>query len=133
MKELIALGANTRCAADLLMYFERHPTVYVTTNHLASCVGYAPDVVEASIVTLIRAGLVVRRWQPRLTAALYRLAAEEWLSELARAASSTGGRRQLRRVLQSHELCRRATATNSRAKARLDRSRRVLRTSCVTL
>jgi len=132
LERLVALGVDTRCAADLLRYFQRHPTVYVTTDQLAACVGYAPDHIEAGILTLTRAGLLVQRRQPGLTAALYRLVAEAWLSELVRAASSASGRRQLRRVLRSHELCRRAAAANGRAEANLHRSDRLLRTVHLT-
>jgi hypothetical protein len=96
-------------------------------NQLASCVGYGVHDIEAGISTLTRAGLLMQRRQPRLTAALYRLVPDDWLSELARAASSTSGRRQLRRVLRAHELCRRAAATIARAEAQLDRSDRLLR------
>ena len=129
LQHLMALGADTRCAADLLRYFQRHPTVYVTTNQRASCVGYGPDDIEAGICILTRGGLLVQRRQPGLMATLYRLVAEEWLSELTRAASSPCGLQQLRRVLLSHELCRRAAATNGRAKAKLHRTKRLLRTA----
>lgn len=127
LQQLTALGADTRCAVDLLRYFQRHPTVYVTTDQLASCVGYISADVEAGISTLTCAGLLVQRRHRRLTATLYRLVAGASLPELARAASSPSGRRHLRRVLRSHELCRRAAATNARAEATLDHSDRVLR------
>ena len=127
-QKLMTLGADTRCAADLLRYFSRHPSLYVTTAQLASSVGHSQGDVEATISTLTQAGLIVQRRHQRLTAALYHLVAEEWLSELVQAASTVRGRRQLRRVLRSHELCRRAAATNARAIARLDRSARLLTT-----
>jgi hypothetical protein len=127
LQHLIALSADSRCAADLLRYFQRHPTVYLTTDQLASCVGYGPDDINAGILALTQAGLLVQRRQRGLTAVFYRLVVEGWLSELVRAASTVAGRRRLRRVLRSHELCRRAAATNARAQTNLDRSDRLLR------
>lgn len=127
LQELIEREAATRCAADLLRYFLRHPSAYVTTDQLASSVGYRPDDIEAGISALMRGGLLVQRRPVSLTAALYHLVREEWLSELARAASSAAGRRHLRQVLRAHELRRRATATNLRARLQLHRSDRILR------
>jgi len=106
--QLIALGVDTRCAVDLLRYFQRHPTAYVTTDQLASCVGYVSADIEGGIATLTRAGLLVQRRHRTLTAAVYRLVPGKSLSELARDASSAAGWQQLRRVLRSHELSRRA-------------------------
>jgi hypothetical protein len=126
LQHLITLRADTRCAADLLRYFYRHPRVFVTIDELASSVGYGRGSIEAAICTLTQGGLIVQRRHRRLTATLYHLVTEQWLSELARAASTARGRRLLRRVLRSHELCRRAAATNARANTRLDRSGRVL-------
>jgi hypothetical protein len=125
-QHLITLQADTRCAVDLLRYFYRHPSVYVTTDQLASSVGYGRDNIEAAIGTLTQGGLIVQRGHRRLTAALYHLVAEKWVSELAHAASTARGRRHLRLVLRSHELCRRAAVANARANARLDRSGRLL-------
>ena len=127
LQELIAREADTRCAADLLRYFLRHPSAYVTTAQLASSVGYGPDDIEAGISTLMRGGLLVQRRQVSVTAGLYHLVREEWLSELARATSSSAGRRHLRQLLRAHELRRRAAATNRRARAQLHRSDRILR------
>jgi hypothetical protein len=128
LQHLIKLRADTRCAADLLRYFYRHPRVYVTIDELARSVGYGPGNIEAAICTLTQGGLIVQRRHQRLTATLYQLvtAQQQWLSELARAASTARGRRRLRLVLRSHERCRRAAATNARANARLDRSWRLL-------
>jgi biotin operon repressor len=127
-QQLITLGADTRCAADLLRYFYRHPSVYVTTDQLGSSVGYSRGDIEAAICTLTQAGLIVQRRHQRLAAALYHLVAEEWLSDLAQAASTVRGRRQLRLVLRSRELCRRAAAANTRAGIRLHHSERLLAT-----
>jgi biotin operon repressor len=126
VQHLVTLRADTRCAADLLRYFYRHPSVYITTDQLASSVGYGRGDVEAAICTLTQGGLIVQRRHQRLTATLYQLVAEKWLSGLAQAASTARGRRQLRLVLRSHELFRRAAAANARAKARLDRSEKLL-------
>jgi hypothetical protein len=125
-QQLITLGADTRCAADLLRYLYRHPSVYITTDQLASSVGYGRGDIEAAICTLTQAGLIVQRRHQRLTAALYHLVAEEWLSDLSHAAATVRGRRQLRLVLRSRELCRRAAAANTRAYKRLCHSERLL-------
>ena len=126
LQQLITLGADTRCAADLLRYFYRHPSMYVTTDQLASSVGYGRSDIEVAICTLTQAGLIVQRRHQRLTAALYHLVAEEWLSDLAEAASTVRGRRQLRLVLRSRELCRRAAAANTRSYKRLSHSETLL-------
>jgi hypothetical protein len=126
LQHLITLRAETRCAADLLRYFYRHPRVYVTIDELATSVGYGPGNIEEAICRLTQGGLIVQRRHRRLTATLYQLVTEQWLSELAQAASTARGRRLLRLVLRSHELCRRAAVANARANARLDRSERLL-------
>ena len=127
-QQLITLGADTRCTADLLRYFYRHPSVYITADQLASSVGYGRGDIEAAICTLTEVGLVVQRRHNRLAAALYHLVAEEWLSDLAQATSTVRGRRQLRLVLRSRELCRRASAAITRADTRLLHSERLLAT-----
>jgi len=121
--QLIALGVNTRCAVDLLRYFQRHPTAYVTTDQLASCVGYVFADIEGAIASLTRAGLLMQRRHRRLTAAVYRLVPGQPLSELAKAASSASGWQQVRRVLRSHELSRVASVTNGAAPAGAGRTR----------
>jgi biotin operon repressor len=132
-QHLITLRADTRCAADLLRYLYRHPSAYVTTDQLASSVGYSRGDIETAICTLTQAGLIVQRRHQRLTAALYYLVAEEWLSDLAQATSTVRGRRQLRLVLRSRELCRRAAAATTRADMRLHHSARLLATIRRTL
>jgi DNA-binding MarR family transcriptional regulator len=128
-RQLAARGVDTRCAADLLKYFQRHPSIYITTSELAVRVGYSRGDIEAAISSLTRAGLLVERRRHHTCAAvLYRLVAEDWLSELAQAASSVRGRRQLRTVLRSRELCRRAAVVTARAEANLGRSATVLET-----
>ena len=120
----MARGVDTRCAVDLLRYFQRHPTAYVTTDQLASCVGYVSADIEGGISTLTRAGLLVQRRHRRLQAAIYRLATGKSLSDLARAASSSSGWQQLRRRLRPHDLSRRAAVTNGPAESPVDRARR---------
>src|SRR5262249_26180837 len=75
LQKLLTLAVDVRCAVDVLVYFYRHPNVYVTTGWLPARVGYRPEEVEAAIEALTRAGFIVQHRHPSLTAAvLYRLA-----------------------------------------------------------
>src|SRR5262249_42890478 len=59
-QDLLSLEVDVRCAVDLVMYFCRHPNVYVTMGGLAARIGYPPEDVEAGIDALVRMGFVVR-------------------------------------------------------------------------
>jgi hypothetical protein len=73
LQALVAANADARCATDLLLYFTRHPHVYVPIDRLAALVGYAETRVQSSIDALIQGGAIVQRRHPCLDAAMYRV------------------------------------------------------------
>jgi len=125
LQKLLTLAVDVRCAVDVLVYFYRHPNVYVTTGWLPARVGYRPEEVEAAIEALTRAGFIVQHRHPSLTAAvLYRLAESESAFEFVQTVDALRWRRQLYLMLRSRERCRRAVA----ADRRLERAERLLAT-----
>jgi hypothetical protein len=125
-RDLLTLEADARCAVDLLMYFQRHPDVYVTSEWLAARVGYGPEKVEAAIRALANAGVIVRRRHPSLPAVLYRVVdADRWPGSGA-IAYTARWRRQLYLVLRSRERGRRAAVAGARADANLERTTTLL-------
>jgi hypothetical protein len=129
VREILARDAvDTPCALDVLLYFHRHPNVYVTTDWLPARLGYVAQDVEAAIELLTSAGVIAQRRHAHLSAVLYRLAETPWSPEGAETASIGRWRRQLRLVRQARARCLRAAAHAARSRERLERTEALLAT-----
>ena len=94
---------KSSCDLDVLRFFHRHPRAFLNTLDLAQRVGYDTSEIDASIETLLMAGLVTS-FKPRegATARLYEFTPGRWATVLPRllwVASTADGRRALRRAL----------------------------------
>jgi DNA-binding transcriptional regulator GbsR (MarR family) len=122
LRELLARDADASCATALVMYFARHPHIYVTIDRLAVQVGYSAARVESSIEMLIRAGVIVQRRHAGLTAVMYRVSAPPWPQGLPATAFMSRWQRQIRLLRDARERCRRAALRAARADERLRRA-----------
>jgi len=57
---LKTLGIESLCQWDMLVFLDRHPSILVSTDHLALFVGYATAEVVAALGSLESSGLVER-------------------------------------------------------------------------
>jgi DNA-binding transcriptional ArsR family regulator len=100
-KNLELLGICHQSEWDLLTFIYRHGASLASADQLTRLVGYRKDVVEAALVALTSAGLIVRSRSSR-GVRLYRFAAWDiddskrlCLEELMRAGEDRAGRLQL--------------------------------------
>lgn len=126
LRELLAPDADARCMTALVVYFCRHPHIYVPTDRLAAHVGYTVDRVESSIETLIRAGVIVRRRHSGLGAVMCRVAAAPWPPGLPATAFMRRWQRQIGLLRNAHERCRRAALSTARAGDKLRRAEQLM-------
>lgn len=81
---------------DLLLFFVRHRRALLTSDYLASLLGYDSKQIGQSLEVLLGAGLLKRTQNPALTSRLYVLTPAGpgggWLPELLRFASTRAGR-----------------------------------------
>src|SRR5688572_9854227 len=80
-----AAGLREPCDLDLLLFFSRHPRVVLSSEQLATYVGYDVPQVARALDLLLRAGFMTRAMNPGTTGRLYFLEAahvEEWLQPL---------------------------------------------------
>ena len=99
---LTRIGVTRVCDLDLLMFFVRHRRALLTSESLASFLGYDRKDIAESLEVLMAAGLLTRMQTPAHAARLYVFADEtsgDWLPTLAAFASSREGRLALRRGL----------------------------------
>src|SRR5262245_21136684 len=94
---------KSSCDLDVLVFFQRHPRAFLSTFDLAQKVGYDTPEIDASIDTLLAAGLVTSsKPRQRATARLYEFTPGRWDTVLPRllwVVSTVDGRRVLRRAL----------------------------------
>jgi len=57
---LKTLGIESLCQWDMLVFLDRHPSILVSTDHIAHFVGYATAEVVAALDSLESSGLVER-------------------------------------------------------------------------
>ena len=57
---LKTLGIESLCQWDMLVFLDRHPSILVSTDHIALLVGYATDEVVAALDSLESSGFVER-------------------------------------------------------------------------
>ena len=126
LRELLALDADAHCATALVVYFSRHPHVYVTIDRLTAQVGYGADRVEACIDTLIRAGFIMQRRHAGLNAVMYRVSGPLWPPRLPGTQFMSRWWRQMRLVRNAHERCRRSALRAARADERIRRTGEII-------
>ena len=119
---------ETRCAADLLVYFHRHPNVFVTTDWLPSRIGYVAQDVDAAIESLTSAGVITQRRHAERDVVMYRLTATPWSPGSAQIESINRWRRQIWLLLEAYERCERAAVHAARARQRVERTEALLAT-----
>ena len=99
-----------RSDLDLLIFFARHPRTLLTSEQIASFVGYELSEIAASLELLLEGGLLTRTQNPAHAARLYVFAADStsggWLSALLELASTREGRltllQELSRLAESY-------------------------------
>jgi len=121
-------AVNTHCAIDVLLYFHRHPNMYVSIDWLSARVGYPVPDVEAAIDALTTTGVIAQQPHANLSAVMYRLAAPQWSPGSMQTASIRRWRRQIRLLLEARERCLRAAVHAARTRERLDRTATLLAT-----
>lgn len=84
------------CDLDLLLFLGRHRRSLLTSDHLASLLGYEVQRIADSLDALIEAGILTRRQNRTDAARLYVLASTDtnggWLASLMQLASTREGR-----------------------------------------
>jgi DNA-binding MarR family transcriptional regulator len=120
MQDLLeTTGIQHPCDLDLLVFFNRHPRVLLTSEQLAARVGYDLKQVARSLDFLIERGLLSRSQNQTRVARVYLFradGAEARLERLLRLGSTPDGRSVLIRLLG--ERAPRAAAVEGPAKNR---------------
>src|SRR5262245_38858130 len=97
------------CDIDLLLFFVGHPRTLLSSETLASFLGYELKQIADSLEVLLAAGLIKRTQSAAHAARLYLLMTDgsspEWLRPLLEMASTRRGRAMLKKALkqQPHE------------------------------
>ena len=95
-------GLKHACDLDLLIFFARHPRALVTSEQLASWLGYELSQIADSLEVLLSTGLLTRMLNPAHAARLYILdvnAGGDWFPEFLALASTRAGRLAMREAL----------------------------------
>ena len=100
---LLRLGVRHACDLDLLIFFARHPRTLLSSESLASFLGYDLKDIAESLDVLMAAGLLTRAQSPSHAARLYQFAATDthgdWLPTLLKLLSTRSGRLAVREGL----------------------------------
>jgi hypothetical protein len=99
---LDAAGLTHPCDLDLVLFFHRHPTALMASEHIAAFAGYDLAQVARSLDLLVRIGVLRRSLNPTHIGRLYHFSADgarEALQPILQVASTPDGRRQLVRLL----------------------------------
>ena len=104
-RSLARIGCTRVCDLDLLIFFARHARALLTSESLASFLGYDLKTIASSLEVLMAAGLLKRAQTPAHAARLYVFVADgtngDWLSALVALASTRQGRLVLREGLRA--------------------------------
>ncbi len=98
-----AAGLREACDLDLVLFFSRHPRVVLSSEQLATYVGYDVQQVVRALDVLLNAGVVTRVLNPGAAGRMYVLEAagnREWLGPLLRLCATPHGRYALRASLK---------------------------------
>jgi DNA-binding MarR family transcriptional regulator len=103
---LTIVRIKTACDLDLLLFFARHPDALMTSEQLASFVGYDLPQIAKSLDLLVQRKLLRRTQNPTHAARLYRFRADYGgprFHELLKGAMTIEGRRRIRRLLSERQ------------------------------
>lgn len=96
---------TTPCDLDLFLFFARHPRSLLSSESLASFLGYELGVIAQSLEVLLAARLIERRQGGAHAARMYEFSnhggAGRWLPTLLKSAATRSGRLALRRALSA--------------------------------
>jgi hypothetical protein len=99
-----AAGLQEPCDLDLLLFFSRHPRVVLSSDQLATYVGYDVAQITRALEVLLRAGFMTRLLSPGATRRMSLMETahtDEWLEPLRRLCATPDGRRALRSSLKA--------------------------------
>ncbi len=99
-------GLRNGCDLDLLLFFSRHPRVVLSSEQLATYVGYDLVNVAEALDLLLRAGLLRRTLNHGTPGRMYVLEidrADQWLEPLRRACATPGGRNAMKALLKQRQ------------------------------
>jgi hypothetical protein len=91
------------CDVDLLLFFYRHPQSLLTSDQLATLVGYSVLQIAKSLEAFTTAGIIERSQNPTHYARMYRLVRgtpDGWVSSLVKVATTRRGRHDIMQVLK---------------------------------
>jgi hypothetical protein len=116
-----AAGLQGACDLDLLLFFSRHPRVVLSSEQLASYVGYELPQIARALERLLGAGLLKRTLNQGAPGRMYVLEVdhvEGWLEPLRRVCATPDGRNALKGLLKHRQ-----PQTGDRSQRRLFRVR----------
>ncbi len=91
------------CDVDLLLFFARHPQSLLTSDQLATFVGYGVSQIAQSLDAFIAAGIIERSQNQTHSARMYRLmrsAPNGWCASLVKLAATRRGRHDVMQALK---------------------------------
>ena len=106
MRLVEAAGLRDACDLDLLLFFSRHPRVVLSSDQLATYVGYEVQQVARALDLLLGGGLLKRTLHRNAPGRMYVLEvdhAEEWLESLRRLCATPDGRNSLKALLKQRQ------------------------------
>jgi predicted transcriptional regulator len=106
LKQLLdAAGLKHPCDLDLMLFFDRHPDALMTSEQLASFVGYELSQIARSLDLLVQRQLLQRSQTLTHFSRLYRFRADHAgeVREILTAAVTIEERRQMRQILRQRQ------------------------------
>jgi DNA-binding MarR family transcriptional regulator len=103
---LDAAGLKHPCDLDLLLFFDRHPDALMTSEQLASYVGYELSQIARSLDLLVQRQVLRRSQTLTHFSRLYRFRADHAgeVLEILKAATTVEERYQMRRILRQRQM-----------------------------
>jgi hypothetical protein len=100
-----AAGLRDACDLDLLLFFSRHPRVVLSSEQLATYVGYELPEVARALDVLLGAGVLKRTLNQRSPGRMCFEVdhPEEWLEPLRRMCATSDGRNALKGLLKRRQ------------------------------
>ena len=112
------LGVRHACDLDLLIFFARHPRTLLSSESLASFLGYDLKDIAESLDVLMSARLLTRAQSPSHAARLYVFAGNnnhgDWLPSLLDLVATRSGRLAVREGLKKGQRESRSTDSSTR-------------------
>ena len=107
MQLVEAAGLRVACDLDLLLFCSRHPRVVLSSEGLATYLGYEVEQVTRALDLLLGAGLLKRTMNQGGPGRMYLLeidGAQEWLRPLRQLCATPDRRNALRALLRRRRL-----------------------------